>query len=374
MTAIVYGEMLDDAEGEFYSRNQLMLALTAHLPVVLLERRPNRKRPSIPRVETLSHNLHVVRNASDLRMSRIPHLAGRFAGAIDRAWLQSNLRSIGISDYVYWLATTNHLLALGIPRDRLLYDCIDPNFLSETQIEFDFRERTLASQSALTLSTAHVLNERMLKYNPRSFLLPNATTRDFHPQETASLSKPSLLRGKNQPLIGYLGTIDWRFDASFVIEAAESLPDCTFAIVGRVNEDLSDDIAYLSTIRNVIMPGQVNYKEGREWVAAFDVGIIPFKIEEMNDAINPVKMYMYLMAGLPIVSTAIAECMQNPFVGIADSPKQFAPLIRDAVSNLPPPDVVRRLDFALENTWQHRADEVVAILRANGMVAPASMS
>jgi glycosyltransferase involved in cell wall biosynthesis len=365
--AIVFGVLLRDAEEDWSGRNQLLLSLSRYGPVVLLESRPQRKRLPVSTIDQIAENLYVVRSAFALRSSRFGRKASRLAAAIDGAWFRRNLRSVGISEYVFWLTVADPLLVLGVPPGNLLYDCVDPNFLPEGQREFDDAERKIATRAALTISTAHSLLAKMETYNPKSFLLPNATSRDFHPQQSATLPSPPLLRGKRQPVVGYLGTVDWRFDATFVVTAAQALPECTFAVVGRVNDDQRDAVAALRRLPNVVMPGQVGYHEGISWVAAFDVGIIPFTIGEMNDAINPVKMYMYLMAGLPVVATAVAECQRNDFVSTATTPDEFARLLRDSLVVRPVADRQERIEFALCNTWDIRADQADALLQANGL-------
>lgn len=203
--------------------------------------------------------------------------------------------------------------------------------------------------------------------NPNSFLLPNATSRDFHPQCTKDLPRPAALEGNRDLIVGYLGTLDWRFDPNFVFEAAEALPDVTFAIVGHVNPDQHAGLAGLRRLPNILMPGEVGYDEGRAWVAAFDVGIIPFKLDETNDAINSVKMYMYLMAGLPVVSTAIEESRRNPFVRTATTPVEFVQVIEQVARSLPVSDRLERIEYALGNTWEVRAKDAITLLQRNGL-------
>jgi glycosyltransferase involved in cell wall biosynthesis len=365
-TAIVYGLLQLDVQEEWPSRNQLPLALSRHVPVILLERRRPGGRWPLSRIESLADNLYVVRNAFALRTSRPGRKIAAISAALDGSLFRRHLRSIGVADYVYWLTVADPLLAMGVPSRNLIFDCMDPNFLPDQQVEFDINERQVATRAALTVSSAYTLLAKMKRYNTKSFLFPNGTSRDFHPEQTSCLQKPQQLDGKTGPVVGYLGTIDWRFDSSYVLSAAEALPHCTFAIVGRVNDDQREAMAPLQRLSNVILPGQVGHDEGRSWVACFDLGIIPFKMNVMNDAINSVKMYMYLMAGLPIVSTDIAECRRNPLVRTAGSADAFTRLIRESTKNSFAPDREKRMTFALDNTWEVRAEEALALLRDNG--------
>ena len=362
-TGIVFGTLLRDALKEWPSRNQLMWSLSNHTPVIFLECHRSPSRNPVSYIYQETENLYVLRSAFTLRSSRYGRRLPRLVSAIDGAWFERSLRSVGISRYIYWLTVADPVLALRIRSADLVYDCADPNFLPGRQAKFDAAESQIAARAALTFSTAHSLWAKMTTYNSKSFLLPNATSLDFHPSRTAHLPSPPLLTGRLGAVFGYLGTIDWRFDPTFVRAAARALPGCTFAIVGRVNSDQEDALAPLRQLPNVIMPGQVSYDDGRAWVAAFDVATIPFKIGATNDAINPVKMYMYLMAGLPIVTTDMAECRLNPFVRTATTPIDYVRLLQESISQRPPPDRDARISFARRNTWDIRANEALNILR-----------
>lgn len=51
-----------------------------------------------------------------------------------------------------------------------------------------------------------------------------------------------------------------------------------------------------------------------------DVGIIPFKKDPLSQSINPVKLYEYLAAGLPLASSYMEEIRQ--FKDVVFWPKQ----------------------------------------------------
>ena len=53
--------------------------------------------------------------------------------------------------------------------------------------------------------------------------------------------------------------------------------------------------------------GQKPYQDLPLYAKAFDVAILPFAINELTLAANPLKLREYLAAGLPLVSSAIPE-------------------------------------------------------------------
>src|SRR5690606_1310499 len=126
------------------------------------------------------------------------------------------------------------------------------------------------------------------------------------------------LVGRDVPVVGYMGTFDSRVDMALLLSAAEALPGLTFALPGRVNGDCEAVAGELRALPNVVMPGPVDFEEGESYAANFDVGLIPFRPGRIGDAINPVKMWMYLARGTPVVGTDTAEMRRHrPYVEVA---------------------------------------------------------
>jgi len=348
-----------------------MLALSTHTNVVLLEQPRFTSRWvefRKPRPEQIGENLFVIRDAFGLRYQRLGKRLKKLTAPVDAKWFHEALQQIGITDYIYWLTVNDPAMALGIPDDRLVYDCMDPNFFPEQQKKFDKNEAALASRARLVFCSAHTLHRKMLNVNPKAFLLPNATSKDtIRAVQAKEYDLPTPLQGRNRPFIGYMGTIDWRFDAKYVYEAAKTLTEYTFILVGRINSDQEVNVRPLRDLPNVILTGQASYEEGHAYNLAFDVGLIPFTPGPMNDAINSVKMFMYLAGGKPVVATDVEECRLNPFVLTADTPQTFAKAIRQVVTGNNLVDVQSRIDFASANTWEHRAEDAIEHLKMAGM-------
>ena len=363
---IVYYHHFATWESHSSRQHYLMEALSAHTQVIYLNpkcpssRRFEVQRPSIRRI---SQTLTVIDNAFAFRASPLGRRIKRAATYLESNWLHRALQEIGIGRYAYWLSTPLPELLEGMNCDHLIYDCIDPCF-DGNMAKYDRDEVEVAKRAHIVFCTAKILLERMQTIHPNSHLLPNACApEDYDPQEIASLEPPPALAGRSKPVIGYMGSIDWRIDTALLTEAARRLPDCTFALVGRINSDQEKNLRGLQILPNVVMPGVVSLEEGRAYTAAFDVGLIPFRTGYIGDAINPVKMYMYLMAGKPVVSTWIRECRRHtPHVLAAQNADEFVCAIRQAATENSREDVARRMDFGLQNTWKVRAQNAVYLL------------
>jgi glycosyltransferase involved in cell wall biosynthesis len=85
--------------------------------------------------------------------------------------------------------------------------------------------------------------------------------------------------------------------------------------------------------RNVIFAGRRPYAAIPSILACLDVGLIPFRLGPEGLHASPIKLYEYLAAGLPVISTPIPECMAIPEVQIAPNAAEFSGFL----------DVARRL-------------------------------
>jgi glycosyltransferase involved in cell wall biosynthesis len=113
---------------------------------------------------------------------------------------------------------------------------------------------------------------------------------------------------ESSPRLGFFGVIDERFDAELLRSAAEARPDWMFEMVGPV---VKIDPAGLPSLPNIIWAGPCPHEKLPERLAAWDVGIMPFAINEATRYISPTKTPEFLAAGLPVVSTPIVDVVRS---------------------------------------------------------------
>jgi hypothetical protein len=128
-------------------------------------------------------------------------------------------------------------------------------------------------------------------------------------------------------------------------------------------------VAELKRLPNVIMPGAVSIEDGNAYTAAFDVGLIPFLPGPIGDGINPVKMWMYLAEGKPVVTTWLRECRRYaPHVRAAATAEEFIGAVREAAEGDVPERRAARIALAARNTWLDRAGEAIHLLSERGLM------
>src|SRR5439155_3138380 len=228
----------------------------------------------------------------------------------------------------------------------VVYDCMDHHagFSTNHPLMIE-QERELLARADLVVAASAPLEAEAKKHNRNVLLVRNACDFDHFAKVG---TKPKAAR----PVIGYYGAIaDW-FDSDLVADLAERRPDWEFILVGGTH---TADISRLSRLRNVTLTGGKRYAEVPDWLAKFDVTILPFKRLPLTEATNPVKAYEILAAGKPFVSVPLPEMAQfAPLVRLAADSASFEREIRAALEENDGELVRRRRAFAKEHTWQQR--------------------
>ena len=165
-----------------------------------------------------------------------------------------------------------------------------------------------------------------------------------------------------KPVYGYTGTIHGdRVDVNLVAEIAKSYPNATIALVGP-NLLVADDQARLSKHTNIVFTGAMPYSELPDIMRAFDVCMVPHVVTSFTESLNPIKLWEYLAAGKPIVSTNVAGFRDFPeLVHVAESYGGFLRNL-DSALNEDSSLAVARKAVARQHSWDKRIDQVIQIL------------
>src|SRR4030095_5920758 len=110
---------------------------------------------------------------------------------------------------------------------------------------------------------------------------------------------------------------------------------------------------------NVVLLGQQPYETMPQYLYHFDVCIIPFKVNPITEATNPVKVYEYLSAGKPVVSIALPEIKPlADYLYLANGKDEFVCQIDHALAEQDLEIVDSRRAFAKQNTWSQRYEQI----------------
>jgi polysaccharide pyruvyl transferase CsaB len=258
-------------------------------------------------------------------------------------------RAVSMLHLSTWNSAAEDLRArFGWP---VVYDCMDDwsGFAWMPQPLLD-GEIDLVRDADLVLVTAQKLWGKWSPLNRHTILARNAT--DIEHFQRVVEAGPEMELPLDRKIVGFFGAIDSWFDVELVRHAATGRPDYFFALIGAVYDA---PVERLQQLPNVRFYGHQPYATLPAWLHRFDACIIPFKINTVTQATDPVKFYEYLSQAKPVVATRLPELeLYGELLYLADGPEEFVRLLDAAVAEHNPQLRNRRLTAASENTWTAR--------------------
>ncbi|MCX6623779.1 MAG: glycosyltransferase, partial [Acidobacteria bacterium] len=89
----------------------------------------------------------------------------------------------------------------------------------------------------------------------------------------------------------------------------------------------------------------------------FSACLVPFRVNAVTHATDPVKLYEYFALGKPVVATSLAELEHcRHLLSMGRDATDFADKLDAAMAENSPELTEARIRFAGENTWTHRVD------------------
>jgi glycosyltransferase involved in cell wall biosynthesis len=141
------------------------------------------------------------------------------------------------------------------------------------------------------------------------------------------------------------------------------LPEATVLLIGPAVPDTASALDRLDGLPNVRWLGPRPYSELPRYVAAFDVGLIPYVSNAYTRSCFPLKLYEYLAAGKPVVATGLPELAQmEPDVVLVEEAMDFVAEVRKAVDRDAEADRSRRRQLASRNSWEAKTERLLELV------------
>ena len=101
-------------------------------------------------------------------------------------------------------------------------------------------------------------------------------------------------------------------------------------------------------------------------LATYDVGMIPYIVNEVNRNIYPLKINEYLAVGVPLVMTNFALLPEfNGLVSVAKSNEEFIQLLHKELLSDNDEKIKERILFAKNNSWEERTNDFAKVCAVN---------
>ncbi len=250
------------------------------------------------------------------------------ARTVNRQILRATIRMLrlrlGIQEFQLWTFLPNvgdYVGTLG--ESSSVYYCVDEwsmfGYLDRAQTVA--AERTLLEKVDVVFAINSALAAAKRAVNPATFEAPHGVDHAAFAKalDPATIVPPDL-DALPHPRLGFYGTLrDW-VDFELLAHVARARPAWQIVLLGQ---ELCDTSA-IKGLPNVHLLGQKPHDELPAYCKGFDVGMIPYRIDERMKFVNPLKLREYLSAGLPVVSTPVPEVRRySQLAEIAATPDEF---------------------------------------------------
>lgn len=241
-------------------------------------------------------------------------LAARIPGftAANRRCMASQLRSV-IKDMfpcaqrvIQWIHhPCQHWVFGAWPGCGKVYHCYDEYACTADGVFHPDRwakEEEVLREAGLTFVTSPTLLERRRPVARRSHLLPNGVP-DFFLQPGSALSSP--LDTIPPPRILYFGSMYTFLDYPMLETVFGRRPEWQLVMIGPKKN--LPGIRSLEKLPNVHFRGYCPLTELHGIMDRFSVGLMPYIVNPYSLPLTPLKLFIYLAAGLPVVSTRLPD-------------------------------------------------------------------
>jgi len=303
----------------------------------------------------------------------LPHsaVAVRANRQIIRATIRRLRRQLEIDDFHLWSflpTTADYVGTLG--ESLAVYYCVD-EWSTFTALDAEATiaaERRLLERVDVTFATSQALVESKRPYAKLTRFAPHGVNHAAFAQALSDdLDVPADLARIPRPRLGFFGTLRDLLDFPLIEGFAKLRPDVHVVLIGQRHVDLSA----LDALPNVHFLGQRRHDALAAYCKGFDVGWVPYRIDDDVKYINPLKLREYLSAGVPVISTSMPEVLPYQHLcHIADTPEQTAAAMDLALGEGSLYDRVTRSRAMQSETWAARvaaiADTIEQVARDAG--------
>lgn len=297
---------------------------------------------------------------------RLPLLRS-FNSLLMSVLVRRTAKRLGLLDPVVWAYQITHAGAPLWRQARVsVYDCIDEwaGCTDDASLKnyFTALDRQMCTEADVLFLGSSALAAPRRALNDCHRLVPQGVDlQHFLPPPDGRV--PQDLAGLPGPVIGLVGVLNReRIDIELLCQMAAQRPGWSIVLVGPVWDGL--DTARLDRHPNIHRLGNRPREELGRYLSGFDVCMLPYLINDFTRNIFPLKLYEYLAAGKPFVSTPVPACMEfGDLIHIAQGPDSFVAAVETALAEDTPALRARRIALARQNDWDRRVADKLSLVK-----------
>ena len=344
----------------FQRPQQLLTRLAEYYNIILIEEPIHHAGAPVLKKTVVAPNVTVCQpftpvDAPGFHDDQIPLLQPLLAGLVPE----------GEAPIVWFYTPMAMPLLQGMHPSLVVYDCMDElSAFKNPPKQLLQRETALLARADVVFTGGPSLYEAKRERHANAYCFPSSVDAiHFGKARDPAISHPAQAQ-LARPRLGFFGVIDERFDIDLLAAVAAARPHWELIMVGPV---VKIDPATLPRHANIHYMGQQPYEALPQFLAGWDVCLMPFAMNESTKFISPTKVLEYMAAELPIVSTPVND-VKVPYghvVAIAATAEEFIAAC-DAALAMTPEQTARMVqqerDIVANTSWDRTAKAMQEIL------------
>ena len=248
-------------------------------------------------------------------------------------------RRLGMTRPILWAYVPQaEALLDALNPSLVVYHCVDDISAHELIDTDSFRaaEERFAGRADLVLASAPELIRRMRELSANVLEAPNVADTELFATALEPGPDDPGLTGLPRPRIVFTGAISAvKLDLVLLLELARRRADLVVRArrTGRARAIPTPTSRRWRGEPNVHLLGMRAYEQLPAVLRGADAGLIPYARNALTDSIFPMKVYEYLAAGLPVVSTPLPALEGVTEVATASSRRSCLALLDEALAS-----------------------------------------
>ncbi|KKG11022.1 glycosyltransferase [Methanosarcina sp. 2.H.A.1B.4] len=279
-------------------------------------------------------------------------------------WLRFILKQKNIKEPVLFYYEPRYSTLIGKLQEKMVVlDYIDDK-LAFSNVPSWMKKYldNLIEKANLVFVASSYLHNNILKTRKNDvYLIGNGVDVDHFKKAMTDIPIPEDIAHIKTPIVGYIGALsDW-VDFDIIKAISQKYLDLSVVLVGPEFPSVKNEIDSLKQYPNIFILGMKPYEILPNYIKAFDVCIIPFKINELTLSSNPLKFYEYISSGKNVISINLPEVKQfDHAIYVANNLDEFLHFIPISLNKNV--NIEEVLKITEENTWDRKSEMMIKLI------------